>query len=380
MKMKKWLALFFAAMMVLSIAACGEEKGAKTNKKKEDQSASVYEQALAFVEDGDYEAAYLLLKDLKNTNENRKAIELRNKLVWVPLEYTRDDYSFTCTYDEQGRLLSAVKSTATSHDWLSIRCHYTDARCTIRTTNGDGTMEIVACTYDEQGRLSSYGPYAYTYDANGNMATREYTKQNGTTEKTVYSYDKDGLRLSEHTIAPNTWSTITYTYDAHGNMVTAETTESNGLNHKTLYAYDEVGNLLSKEYFGSDQSPYAYYYYSYDENNNLIKQEKFDPRDGVTEEMVITLTYDSEGDLTAFTYGKSSVAFTYSADKRTITRISSAEERDYTYDKFGNLIASEGVSVTWKLFYYPHGIPDEISQCCAAAPQGIGEFGFKEPH
>jgi RHS repeat-associated protein len=140
-----------------------------------------------------------------------------------------DNRRTTFSYDDAGQRLSRTQPGNLTTSWT-----YNRARQAITTTDPDGTTSTA--TYDAAGQLSTSvdhdaagaqvgQPVHYTYDDNGQTATR--TDATGTT---------------------------TYAYDTAGRP----TAITNGSGDTVAYAYDNTGKLTALTYPGGDQLHYGY--------------------------------------------------------------------------------------------------------------------------
>jgi RHS repeat-associated protein len=137
--------------------------------------------------------------------------------VLYKVTYTRDDNgritsltdtiggtatTYTYTYDPASRLTEVDSGTAKKKVVLT-RYRYDSNSNRVSVTTPSGTVNA---TYDVQDRLLTYGNTAYTYSANGEVATKSVGSQ-----VTTYQYDVLG-NLTEATLPEGTQ--ITYIMDA----------------------------------------------------------------------------------------------------------------------------------------------------------------------
>ena len=114
---------------------------------------------------------------------------------------TTSTYSYT--FDQAGRLITVKKNGATVGSYT-----YDNNSNRIAATNTSGT---IAATYDAQDRLLTYGNASYTYNANGELASKSAPSQ-----LTTYQYDVFG-NLTSVTL-PNS-TVISYVVDAENSRV-----------------------------------------------------------------------------------------------------------------------------------------------------------------
>lgn len=190
----------------------------------------------------------------------------------------------TLTYDDAGRLISAVSVDGT--------VSYTyDANGNVLTvTNSEGTIirsydalnRVMSCT-DTRGNTITY-----SYDEVGNLETIGYPDG----DDVNYTYDA----VNQMKTVTDSWDyTTTYTYDAAGNLIRTERPDGSVLTE----TYNAVGYLTSMEdvnYFGQVISGYSY---TYNEDGDMIEE-----RSEKTQTIAINtptyaiMTYDDAGRLT----------------------------------------------------------------------------------
>lgn len=367
---KKILSLLLAATMLLTLCACGKKEETKpadadktpsTNNKPE---MDIVAEAEALIAAGKYEDAYMLLKDVNEFSGNKAAMELRDKLVWVPVEweweYTdnrnkpsdreANTYHWICryTYDENGLLLkkdaepmpsSYLQSDQNSETYDKTYTYDENGNC-LTIGSQDGT---VTYTYDKNGNMLSKKSGAIlttcTYDANGNMLTERF-ESSSRIEENTYTYDADGNMLTSHKIwtfpekgTTSTYKT-TYTYDEKGRPLTR---------HEVKTSSDEEGERVEGEGFTYDAEGRPITYYdrpsmlsmtvTYDKKGHLIK---VDIDGGDEKEGSISYAYDKDGRLTKHTCtlhdpkeGESlqeAYTYTYDEKERCVTCTSSNHE------------------------------------------------------
>jgi RHS repeat-associated protein len=221
--------------------------------------------------------------------------------------------------------------------------------------NNDGTLQAGTIGYDISANPSKASQF--TYDSNGNMASR--TDALG--RATSYTYDSLGHKITMIQPLPNTntstaTATTTYTYDALGNLTqtaaplgrtTGSTYDGNGnkisdtdpLGHITIYQYDAL-NRLTTTTFPTQQSTTTTR--TYDFRNNVV--DETDQAGYITHHV-----YDLAGRLTSLTkaYGTanaSTTTYAYYNDGRKQSETDAlGHTTTYTYDAAGRLTAIAGV-------------------------------------
>ena len=221
--------------------------------------------------------------------------------------------------------------------------------------NSDGTPQAGTIGYDISINPSKASQF--TYDSNGNMASR--TDALGRTAS--YTYDSLGHKIMMIQPLPNSntslaAATTTYTYDALGNLTqtaaplgrtTSSTYDANGnkitdtdpLGHITTYQYDALNRLTTTTY---PTQPSTTTTRTYDFRNNVV--DETDRAGHITH-----YAYDLAGRLTSLTmaYGTSNASTTtyayYNDGRKQSETDALGHATTYTYDAAGRLTALAGV-------------------------------------
>jgi RHS repeat-associated protein len=294
----------------------------------------------------------------------------------------------TYTYDSNGNKTSSTyPATGTGHNTTSTTVYNqfseptqtTDELGNVRLFNYDVNFNPQTVT-DSIGTLSSFlfnpnqtlqagaigfdiganpaQASQFTYDSNGNMASR--TDALGRT--TTYTYNSLGQKTAmvtplQNALAGGPTSTTTYTYDALGNLTqtaaplgrtTSSTYDTNGnklsdtdaRGNVTTYAYDALNRLILTTYPDNTAASKTY-----DFRNNVINDT--DQAGNVTHHV-----YDLSGRLQSVTRGYGSTTttpvtttYTYDNDRRKLTEtdVSTGNTTTSTYDNDGRLTSVSGV-------------------------------------
>jgi RHS repeat-associated protein len=214
-------------------------------------------------------------------------------------------HTLTMNYDELDRLTSAVmsyggfsKSTSFSYDANGNRIGMQQGAETQTTYGYDAANwpthviepegRVTSFSYDEDSRRISTG-YPnniwtnQSYDKNDRIRTVHTNKTgNVVIESFIYTYDKNGNRLS----ATDVTGTTQYRYDRHNRL--QKWVVPNGFT--TTYTYDGVGNRISVQ-AGSSKTNYVY-----DLDDRLVRAEYNCPG---THCFIITYEHDGNGNVLA---------------------------------------------------------------------------------
>jgi RHS repeat-associated protein len=281
----------------------------------------------------------------------------------------------TWTYDPAGQLTN-IADTQGASTIKSYTLGYDQAgNLTTKTGPGTGTANTTSYSYDPANRLTQACPAAtsctgattsqsYSYDPVGNRLTSASTS-GGTTSTTTNSYDAaDELTQA----APQVGSPTAYTYDANGNQLTAGTqTNTYGLNGLQTsattpsgtvnYSYDPDGNRLTATQ-GTATTRYAW-----DPNTgnanlpDLVDETLPDATTRATDWLTPTLPTA----ITLTNGGSTTRDYLLTDPQHSIdTLISPAAlvTGNYTYDAYGNLLASSGTDTALNQLRYGAGYLD----------------------
>ena len=366
--MKKIICFAFVICLVVAcFASCGSIK---------------QNQAQKLIDQGDYQAAYEMLSEMKN---NKKAQALLQNFQYVLVKRessylisSNPAYEEVFTYNEHGLLCKSVsKDTVFDYEYdqnkrlaktlyngsLNNEYEYDDKGNLIKHTSWLGKYPQFGYeyAYDDQGRMIrevvlrgnpdfnilelSYTT-EYTYDKDGNMTSRTWTYQNGSTSRTDYVYDKDGNLIREETGAV----VVEYVYDNKGNIL-----EEKNNSTTVQYTYDQNGHLTQKisKNLTSGYVEYSFIY-EYDGNGNVIKETQESQMNGPYKG-VTSYTYDKNGNLIQ-------KALSYNSNGNDYAQ-------NFVYDSHGNLIeytqASAGgqtyvSKMEYQLVYVPYPIHESL--------------------
>jgi len=256
----------------------------------------------------------------------------------------------TFTYDAQGRTVSTAHAGGAEQVTITYNANGTS---TMTDANGNSSIATFTTQFgmvkpaavDNKG--CSCGSSAYTYDANGFLASRKDFNGNLTT----YSRNARGLELSRTEASGTPQArTITTTWHSTFHLPTSITDP----NRVTTFAYDAKGNMLQKTVKTSKNT--RTWKYTYNNSGQVLTVDA--PRTDVQD--VTTFTYDSKGDIATITnaLGHITSITSYDANGRPLTvqdpnglvstlgydargrltsRNSGGEVTTYSYDAAGEL-------------------------------------------
>ena len=193
----------------------------------------------------------------------------------------------------------------------------------------------------------------YEYDTNGNCVKMVGTGSDGGRWVFEYEYDKNDNCVKEvQTYSGGFRNVMEYEYDTNGNCVKMVRTDSDGDRRVFEYKYDKNDNCVKEvtTYSDGDRTVMEYEY-EYDTNGNCVKK---------------VATY-SDGD-------RDVTEYEYDTNGNCIKEVTTDSDGDRTvwkceYDEKGNCIKKVEIdsngertthAYTWKLQYYPNGVPKLI--------------------
>ena len=232
--MKKLICLLLALMMVMAMAACGDE-----NKKP-------YEEAVAAYNDGYYEdaaAKLAALGDYKDAASLLASISAEKASVSVEVTTAEGTVNSEVEYIfKDGNL---IKENITYTDGTVIKNYYKyndEDLCTSETLNDlEGGKTILNHFYEDGIKIRSIrtnpdkttDTYAFTCDEAGKVTSHVLTLSDGTVDEAVYTYNE----LGQLTVVSGTTGTTTYEYNAFGDVVKEAVTENGEVVCATTYTY-----------------------------------------------------------------------------------------------------------------------------------------------
>ena len=336
--MKKVLSLCLAALLLLSLTACG-----KTDLLEE----ANYRYGMEQLGLGNFAKAYDYFRD----STDPRAAEMLEKFVFVPTTVTRTDSKgrdavYTYTYDEQGNLLS--RTTKGNLNWTAETDFAT-------TYTYDAQNHRLSYTYYSEGKVQM--AMAYTYDADGHMLTQT-------------EHDADGVLVFR----------ADCTYDDHGNLLTLckwSPEERETSNSETVYTYDDQDRILTRTetYEGEGSTVYTYiyeedgtyrYFYDYpnhdgvvythtfwyDAEDRIVKHEELNKETGQVDEDYET-RYDERGNEVyhrSVSYGEETIrTTTYNEQGQEL--VCEHKKDGETYSMFSYTYNEAGKPLTHEYFY-----------------------------
>ena len=274
-------------------------------------SEKKYSQAISYLEDQNFSAAYAIFYDLGNYKQSEEYLQ---EIIVKPSYIDLDPYEYYYYYDNYGNLVKLVQdliSTEYSYDEegncvLEVRKNdegklissteffYDTARnCVLeRETWDSGNVDEVVYSYDSNNncierRDSPSGTIStFEYDSNNNCIKKTTLHISGVTETDEYEYDRKGNQIKyTHTTTVETglqWET-TYSYDNNGNCVKEITRYNSGKVIEDRYRYDIYGSRIESIYFyGTDteQISRPEYVYCFFYNNTLeVHENIYSPKE-----------------------------------------------------------------------------------------------------
>ena len=320
--------------------------------------------------------------------------------------------AFNYAYDAAGNLRIAVGpegtnslSYYTNTDWLQridypggkyFTFEYNGAGRRARRTDQDGN--VLGYVYDVQGRLSvmtnGTGQLIVNYEYDD--ASRLHRKTLGNGVYTTYDYNAAGqvTNLVNSKADSTVLSAFAYEYDTSGRRTVMHVNQPRpsqpGGTWTETYGYDPLGQLTSVTYSASPTGgPGSTVTYAYDAAGNRT-QVQSDAGGGFTDAYAAnalnqyttagsaTFNYDADGNLTyelSTLNPQLSTSYGYDAENRLVSVSTSTDSWTYTYDSFGNRIATTHNGVATRYVIDPIGMGN-----LAAEYDGAGSLVARYDH
>ena len=295
-KRNRIIAIAISVIILSSVSLLVSNHFAKSNEK--------YSTAIELIDNGSYDEAYALLKELGNYKD---ASELA---ITLPTH----NYNLALDLIEQG-------NTDEAFNMLSQLKDYEPAKQTLE--------KFVALKVSEKYSSSNLNgnnyefQQEYIYDENNNLIKQEFVNSNGFTDTTVYTYDENNrLVKTETSDSDGTIDETEHTYDGNNNIIKTLQLYSAGYFELFEYTYDNDNNLIKEI---SDSSARPSYTKEYVYENNLLIKELYS-QGAYNIERTTEYTYNSNNDVITKTVNSLSIWEEIS------------EKTEYTYDENNNLI------------------------------------------
>lgn len=276
-----------------------------------------YNNAMKFIESGNYEEAYRLFEELGSYKDSAKK---RTRFMYV--------FENTMTYDPD----------------YHMKYYYNEKNLPSQIiVENEREKGIYNLFYDTNGNMIELSLVAFE-----NKTTVDFSNEKGLLMlKIVCDYDSNNNLIKLECINGNdgTW-VIENVYDLKGNLIKVSEINWNGMTTVREYVYDEKGRLIKEP---GNSIGVDYCEYIYDSAGNVIKKIEY-RQDGKIEK---EHTYDSAGKIIKETYGDNlgGMDFTYDANGRLIKQTQKVGDlnrvAEFTYDKDGNKIHETYEESSW---------------------------------
>lgn len=178
--------------------------------------------------------------DYYKYDEQNRIIEIQHALWDGTIDESCERKIYT--YDEEGNLSEFAIYNGPKEKLVRFRVHnyeYSNGQLIKETERAGGNNKIIE-TID------------YEYNADGNLIKKTEKSSYGTVTETLYEYDSQGNQIKYTSKNDMAKYIGIFTYDANGNCTSSEYTDYNGetITNKSSYKfeYDNEG-VITKEYF-----------------------------------------------------------------------------------------------------------------------------------
>ena len=251
--MKKFVTIMLIVMLFSSFYSCGSVQDSTQDSTQdssynpdskdetfetEDIYAEKYEKAQEYIDNGNYEAAYELYKELGSYKDCAERLGyFRYVVTEVDFKYNEVlKFNAVFSFNDQNlpfRIITDEEHDGTEEGTSIIDIDY--------DKNGDAIKQVWTY-YDGDKRIEDR-----TYDADRNLIQRIYTYDDGSRSIDDYTYDINGNLIKEVcTYHDGDKSIRDYTYDANGTLIKEVYTYHDGDKSICDYTYDENVNLIKR--------------------------------------------------------------------------------------------------------------------------------------
>ncbi len=202
------------------------------------------------------------------TNDEDKIYEIK--------EYNRDGYLIKSFY-------ICGDYNKYEYDWHGYPkeiklAHLSDFKITYNNTYDEKGRIVLTVSYEDNGGAQTVdSETSYTYDDQGNLASKEILYHKDSTKLCYkYSYDDKNRKheISCHISDKDTESNFVEKYDTVGNVL--EFVDYNNTLKRCIYFYDSLGFLSEKRVFDIKDSIVKKELYRCDEHGNWIERRLID--------------------------------------------------------------------------------------------------------
>ncbi len=298
--------------------------------------------------------------------------------------------SYNFSYDAAGRMLSSTDSNG-----KVISYEYDLLGNKTKMISPEG--KSLTYTYDKANRLTSIingGTFTFGYDTKGQRSSLSYP--NGDTAR--YGYDKQGrlTSLLRKNSAGNVISSNSYTLDKIGNREKNTTQDlTNSYRYDAIYRLTQAltntpgystNTTATKGTANAVQQQKDYF--SYDPVGNRLtsannRNYTYGPANQLISENGTIYSYDKNGNLVQKTTTTETTTYTWDFENRLINAATPSTTSEYAYDPFGRRIEKKvtegGITATTKYFYDNQAILFDYDEFGAIGNRYIHGPSIDEP-
>ncbi|MBR5313995.1 MAG: hypothetical protein IKU45_01120 [Clostridia bacterium] len=280
-----------------------------------------YDNAIRLIEIEEYAKAYEEFKELGDYRDSKDYLA-RFSVVYERIEEIVKNGSNTVieyTFNDKGQVLSRIK----------------------KDVKEGFIRDSFKFTYDKDGNMLSEewisgfdktsNKYEYQYDKNGNKISQKQIHDGKTEREIFYEYDDRGncIKIKSGSII----ECKSYDYDKNGNEILSTVLDADGnVKTRTETTYNSMGQVLSKYHKNADGDITESIENTYDKNGNLVKKIRKVSTFIIHEEN----SYDKDNNMLSHKM--------WSNDLSKDGKMTTSEEKVFTYDKSGNRLTESSES------------------------------------